>query len=736
MLFFEDSESITVNEGRTEALAKVTGKGKYAAEYEVPNICYAVVVGSSIAVGTVNAVNAEDAKLADGVIDILTHQNKPVLPGWANKEKIKETKAGLAVLHTDRIYFKGQPVAVVVANTLEEAQYAASLLKINYTEATANTDFRKTHASVPLKNDGKERGSLQAWASSPQIIEQEYHIEGEVHNPMEMHATIAQWNGTNSLKLFDKNQGVNSVQGTFSKVFGIPTENIEVITEFMGGGFGSGLRVWSNSILAAMAAKKVNRPVKLMLSRPQMFLLTGYRPEAWQKIKLGADQNGKFTGLLHQSRNTTSKYEDFTENITRISRLCYGFENLKTEMTSVPLNLSTPTWMRAPGECTGAFALETAIDELCYRIGADPVQIRMQNISDITDPESGKQWSTHFLKECVQKGAAKIGWSSRKSTPGQIREGHWLTGYGMAVGMWTAGRGKASAGISLDRNGNTVVKTAMTDIGTGTGTSMQNIIHDATGIPKEKITIELGRSDLPPAPNQGGSRGLSSLSGALAAAAESLKTELLRYASTMNTAFKDTSTKDLVLDQNGIQIKGQNTKLSFAEIFDRNNLTRIEVEETSAPGDTQKKFAFASCAAHFCRVKVHELTGKVKIDRFVSIVDGGKVISEKPARNQIIGAVVGGVGMTMMEEMLIDHRLNALVGNDLAGYHFPVNADVPIIEVDFVGKPDYNLNPSGAKGLGEVGIIGSAAAIGNAIYNATGKRFRDLPITPDKIMMK
>ncbi len=734
MSFFEESEIINVNEGRAEAVAKVTGGGKYAAEYSVPNACYAVIVGSTIAAGTLQSVNTENAKLADGVIDIITHQNKPVLPGWANEAKIKETNAGLAVLHTDKIYFKGQPVAVVVANTLEEAHYAASLIETNYAESTANTDFKKTHRSVPLKNDGKERGSVQAGASSRHIIEQEFHIEGEVHNPLEMHATIAQWNG-DSLKLFDKNQGVNSVQSTMSKIFGIPPESIEVITEFMGGGFGAGLRVWSNSILAALAAKKVGRPVKLMLSRPQMFLLTGYRPEAWQKIKLGADGNGKFTGLLHQSRNTTSKYEDFKENITRISRLCYGFENLKTEMSTVPLNMSTPTWMRAPGECTGAFALETAIDELCYKIGADPVQIRMQNISDVTDPESGKQWSTHFLKECIQKGAAQIGWSNRKSQPGQKRKDHWLTGYGMAVGMWTAGRNKASAGIELDRNGNAIVKTAMTDIGTGTGTSMLNIIHDATGIPKEKITIELGRSDLPPAPSQGGSRGLSSLSAALAAAAESLKKELITYAAKIDPSFASVETKDFVLNETGLKNSTNHKAISFSEIFEKNKLSVIAVEETSAPGETQKKFAFASCAAHFCTVRVHELTGKVKVDRFVSVVDGGKVISEKPARNQIIGAAVGGVGMTLMEEMSIDHRLNSLIGNDLAGYHFPVNADVPIIEVAFIDKPDYNLNPSGAKGLGEVGIIGTAVAIGNAIYNATGKRFRNLPITPDHILM-
>ena len=734
MSFVESNKTRIPPEGRAEAVAKVTGGGKYAAEYEVRDLCYAVIVGSSIAAGTVLSINTADAMLADGVIDILSHNNKPVVPGFATKEKIKETRAGLPVLNTDQIYFKGQPVAVVVGKTLEEAHYAASLVQIKYSKGAANTDFKKSYPSIPLKEDGKERGDLSAWSGSKHIVEQEYHIESEVHNPMEMHATIAQWTGATALKLFDKNQGVNNVQQTFSRIFGIDKANIEVITEFMGGGFGSGLRVWPNSILAAMAAKKVARPVKLMLTRPQMFLLTGYRPEAWQKIKLGADGNGIFTGLLHQSRNTTSKYEEFRENITRISRLCYRFDNLKTEMAIVPLNLSTPTWMRAPGECTGAFALESAIDELCYQIRTDPVNIRLQNISDIKDPETGKNWSTHFLKECIEKGAAKIGWSNRKAQPKQLSEGNWSIGYGMAVGMWTAGSSKAGAGIEMDSNGNIIVKTAMTDIGTGTGTSMRNIIHDATGISFEKIKIELGRSDLPPAPNQGGSRGLSSLSGALAAAADSFKKEVLRYAAQADPVFQNIAVGDIVFNNEGVGIKDQASGISFKDLFDRNNIKVIEVEEISEPGEKQSQYAFASCAAHFCRLSVHRFTGKVKIDRFVSVVDGGKVIAEKPARNQIIGAVAGGIGMALMEEMTIDTKLNALVGNDLAGYHFAVNADVPMVEVDFVGKPDFNLNPSGAKGLGEVGIIGSAAAITNAIYNATGKRFRNLPVTPDKIL--
>ncbi|MEG2334761.1 xanthine dehydrogenase family protein molybdopterin-binding subunit, partial [Chryseobacterium sp.] len=598
----------------------------------------------------------------------------------------------------------------------------------------ANVDFKNTHSLVPLKNEGKERGNIENWKNSAFNLEEEYHIEGEVHHPMEMHATIAIWNGDDKLILYDKNQGVNGVQNTVGKLFGLQTKNIEVITEFMGGGFGSGLRVWPNTILAIMAAKKVNRPVKLMLTRNQMSCLVGYRPESWQKVKLGADASGKFTGLLHDSKNTTSLYENFLENITRISRLAYGFENLKTQMATVPLNLSTPTWMRGPGECTGAFALESAIDELCFTMNKDPLAIRLQNLSDVKDPETGKDWSTNFIRECMEKGAEKIGWNERNLKPRQKKDGDWLIGYGMGIGMWTAGRGKASAALEMDIDGNIVVKTAMTDIGTGTGTSMRNIVHEITGVPLNKIKIDLGKSTLPQAPSQGGSRGLSSISASSNAIAETLKSELIAYAAKINPEFKNLIPSNIILTDSAVQIKNTSTSVSFQKIFSENKLTVIEVEETTEPGALQKNFAFASGAAHFCRVKVNELTGKVKIDRFVSFVDGGKIVSEKPAKNQVIGAVVGGTGMALMEEMRIDKRIGALVAEDLAGYHFAVNADVPIIEVDFINKPDFNLNASGAKGLGEVGIIGSAAAIANAIFNATGKRFRNLPITPDKIL--
>lgn len=737
MGFFDDQQHFSVPpEGRVEALAKVTGKGKYAAEYEADNLCYGVLVGSAVAAGTIKNINLANARQVDGVIDIITHQNKQAVPGFADEGIIKEIRFSLPVFHTDKIYFKGQPIALVIAETLEDATYAASLVTAEYNDANFTVDFEKAHAAVQLKAAGKDRGNPEDWSNATSVVEAEYNIPHEVHNPMEMHATIAQWMGEDQLKLYDKNQGVNNVQKTFAKLFNIPADNIHVTSEFVGGGFGSGLRVWPHTLAAVMAAKLVKRPVKLVLTRPQMFMMVGYRPASWQKIKLGADSSGKFLGILHQAKNATSVYENFSEGITRITRLIYNFENLKTESATVPLNLSTPTWMRGPGDCTGDFAIESAIDELSYVLKLDPIAFRLKNLALEKDPESGKPWSTNFVNECIQRGAEKIQWENRKPMPGQLSEGDWKIGYGMAVGMWNAGRNNASVSMAIKKDGSIIVQTAMTDIGTGTGISLQNMASEITGISKKNIKIQLGNSSLPPAPNQGGSTGLSSISGAVAAAGNALKLKLAGFAAKKNAAYKNVAAADVLLLSNGIALQNaSNQFISYATLWQDNTLDVVEAEASSGPGAERKQYAFCSSAAHFCVIKVNTKTGKVKVDKMVCVADGGKIVSEKAAANQISGAAIGGIGMALMEEQAVDAKLGSLIGNDLAGYHVAVNADAPIIDVSFINKPDPNINPAGLKGLGEVGIIGVAAAITNAIYNATGKRLRNLPITADKILL-
>ncbi|MNK06793.1 Xanthine dehydrogenase molybdenum-binding subunit [compost metagenome] len=734
--FDEPFDLMTPPEGRVEGVAKVTGSGKYAAEYKVNGLCHAVLVGSTIAAGTILNINTSNAKQVAGVLGVITHLEKPVVPGMADEEKIKEARFGLPVFHTDKIYFKGQPIALVIAETLEDATYAASLVSAEYKEDTKTVDFKGALGFVSLTPAGKDRGDITALNSAAHSVEAEYNIKAEVHNPMEMHATIAEWTADDKLKLFDKNQGVNNVQRTFAKLFNIPVDHIEVISEFVGGGFGSGLRVWPHALACIMAAKLVKRPVKLMLTRPQMFFSVGYRPASWQKIKLAANADGKFIGIHHQAKNGTSVYENFNEGITRVTRLIYNFDNLKAEAATVPLNLSTPTWMRGPGDCTGDFAIESAIDELSYKLNIDPIALRMKNLALEKNPETGLPWSTNYINECIEKGAQMINWKDRKAAHSQNVEGDWNIGYGMAVGAWNAGRGNASAGIQMQKDGSITVQTAMTDIGTGTGISMQNIAHETTGISKSKIKIELGNSNLPPAPSQGGSNGLSSIGGAVVAAVNALKLKLAENAAIQNEAYKNAAATDILLSDKGVSLKTANSQfISYASLWEKNKLGILEVEASSGPGAERQKYAFCSSAAHFCKVRVNHKTGKVKIERLVTVSDGGKIISEKAAANQMSGAAVGGIGMALMEEQATDERLGTLVGNDFAGYHFPVNADAPIIEVAFINKPDPNINPQGSKGLGEVGIIGTAAAIANAIYNATGKRLRDLPITPDKVLL-
>ncbi len=733
MSFF-DTNGMPV-EGRVEAREKVTGKGKYAAEYTVADLCYGIFVTSTIAAGKLKAVHTGKAKQAEGVIEIITHLNKPVVPGLSDETKIREARLGLTVFHTDRVFFKGQPIALVVARTPEEATYAASLVEGEYEQEPFDVDFDEVRKKTTLTPAGRERGNMEAWADAAATVEAEYTIAAEVHHPMEMHATIAHWVAADRLRLYDKNQGVNNVQRTIGRLFDLPAAQVEVISEFVGGGFGSGLRVWSNTLAATMAARMVNRPVKLMLTRQQMFSLTGYRPASWQKVKLGANTEGHFVGGLHQAMNGTSAYENFNEGITRVSRLIYRIPNLKTEGALVPLNLSTPTWMRGPGDCTGDFAIESAIDELSYVLGMDPVALRLKNTARDKHPDNGLPWSTNYMNECMETGARMIGWEHRPAKPGQLAEGDWYTGYGMGVGAWNAGRGNASAGIVMQKDGRISVRTAMTDIGTGTGTAMQNIAHEITGIPKNKIGVELGHSSLPAAPSQGGSNGLSSLSGAVVAVSNDLKARLAEYAAGINPAFQGLKASDVELNDQGIVRKDNRaTAVSYVQIWEKNGLTSLELEASSGPGEERQKFAFCSAAAHFVKLKVHRRTGKVKIEKYACVADGGKIVNPQAAANQMSGAVVGGIGMALMEEVVVDSRLGGLVADDLAGYHFAVNADAPIIEIAFIDKPDVNINPTGSKGLGEVGIIGAAAAITNAIYNATGKRVRDLPVTPDKII--
>jgi xanthine dehydrogenase YagR molybdenum-binding subunit len=464
-----------------------------------------------------------------------------------------------------------------------------------------------------------------------------------------------------------------------------------------------------------------------------MFTMVGYRPEAWQKIGMGATTDGIINGVVHEAMGNTSTYENFSEGITGISRILYDFKNLQTKYKTIPLNLGTPIWMRAPGEATGAFALECAMDELAYALKMDPLELRLKNYAEKAI-DSGLPWSSNYLKDCYAVAAKKFGWEKRKTIPRSTKEGDWWVGQGMGVGTWTAWREGATARGILDDKGNLLLQSATSDMGPGTATAMVAIAHNVLGVAKEKIKFELGNSALPNAPGQGGSETTASVGSAVNDVCEAIKKQLAGIAMESND-FKDVKYEDLLFADGKLSSRNNAAATVPYDILLRNKkLTAIDLTKASVTGDETKKYSFNSFAVHFAEVYVNDYTGVVRVKRFVSAVDAGKIVSEKTAASQIKGAVVWGIGMALMEEQKVDDRFGRLIANDFAGYHIPVNADVPEIDVSFINKPDPYLNAMGSKGLGEVGLIGSAAAIANAVFNATGKRIRQLPITPDKLL--
>lgn len=704
MNFFVDEND------RVDGIEKVTGKAKYFAEFKLPGLTYGVLVPSTITKGKITAIDTKAAKNAPGVIDVLSHLNKPAAAGY-------EAGGGspMKIFYTDEVFFNGQPVALVVADTFERATYAATLVKVSYEKTAFNTDFKKSIADAgATKKQGQApylRGVADAYKTAEVKVEQTYEMPVETHNPMELHGIIANWRTNDQVTVYAKTQGVKAAQATIANVFKIPQENIQVKSEFVGGGFGMALRTWPLEIATIMASKQVKRPVKLVITRDQMFTMVGNRPAAYQKIGLGATKDGKITGITHTAFGQTSVYENFTEGVVNMSKFMYASENVNTNYYVVPLDMSVPIWMRGPGEATGAFALESAIDEMAHALDMDPLEFRMKNDPE-TDPMKNIPFSSKNIKEAYKLGAEKIGWSNRKNKPGSIIDGPWKIGYGVSIGVFNASRGRASVKGILKADGTLVLQSATSDIGPGTGTGMTLIASRLMNIPVEKISFELGDSSLPPAPSQGGSTTLSTVGTAVNDVCVSLKSTIAELAANAN----------------------MDATANFVEVLKKNNLPMIEVTKQSQANQQGKEYSMYSFSIHFVQVKVHNLTGVVKVSKIVSVGDSGKIISPKTARSQMVGGAVGGIGMALTEEALLDNRYGKYINNNFADYHVPVYADVPEIDVIFVDKPDFIVNPMGAKGMGEIAIIGFAGAVANAVFNATGKRIRSLPITPDKIL--
>jgi xanthine dehydrogenase YagR molybdenum-binding subunit len=729
---------IGVPVSRVDGRMKVTGTAKYAAEHRIAGLLHGFVIGSPIAKGRIRRIEVRDALAVEGVIDVFTHEHRPRLAATDDKYKDDVAPPGspFRPLYDDAIRFSGQPVALVVAEEPEIARYAAAFVRIEYVQEDHVTDFaaQRAHA-VPNKEHGVQRRGkpADAFERAPVRIATEYRMPIEHHNPMETFAATAVWEGDDRITVFDKTQGAVNARNYLADALELPREKVRVISPFVGGAFGSGLRPQYELLLAAMAARALKRPVRVVLTRQQMFTL-GYRPANAQTLALGAGQDGRLASFRHEAIGITSQFEDFQRNLVGWSSQLYQCVNSELVQKLVKLDLNTACDMRAPGGAEGMFAIECAMDELAYATEIDPLELRLINYSDV-DQEADKPYSSKELRACYHEGAEKFGWRRRSHAPRSMRDGNELVGWGMATGIWEAMQMPASARVALGRNGDLEVASAFSDIGPGTYTLMTQIAAELLGVPIHNVVAKLGDSSLPEAPVEGGSWTAASLGSAVLEACNGLRRKLLRHAQGMDGSPLMSLGLDAVEFVDG-QIRAKDDParaVSHIDAMRAGHVERIEQEATAKPDEDDKHSSFTHSAV-FAEVKVDEELGVIRVTRVVNAVAAGRIINPKTAASQILGAVVGGIGMALHEETLVDHTLGRLMNHSLAEYHVPVNADVHAIDVIFVDEKDGVINPLGVKGVGEIGIVGTAAAIANAVFHATGQRVRDLPITLDKVM--
>ena len=721
---------------------KVTGKAKYAGEFSEPfskkDLAYAYIVQSTIPSGSIVSMDRSAAERSSGVLAVMTPFNAPKLPpGKPNPP----ARRNLSLLQTTDVHYNGEPIAVIVARSLDEARAAAPLLKIKYKAAPAKLDFihRLGEARWP-KEPGKDspanhRGDLGSGMSQASVtIDQTYITPIQTHNPMEPHATIAWWDGE-KLNLYNATQYISGDKQSIAKILGIPIDFVRVQCPYTGGGFGSKGSLWSHGPLAAMAAKTVNRPVKLTLDRDQMFGPVGYRPCTVNKIKLAAASDGKLLAMQHDVVMTTSIMEDFTEHAGSPTKNLYTSQANSVTEKLVDLNIGVGTFMRAPGESSGTAVLEIAMDELAEKLSMDPLQLRLANYAE-KDPAHDRPWTDKHLRECYQQASERFGWSRRNAKPGQTTDGSQLIGYGMATATYPANRSSAQAVVRILPGGKVFAGTGSQDLGTGTYTVVAQYAADALGLDPTLVEVKIGDSTLPKAPVSGGSQSAASIGPAVNAAALQAKLKLCEL------AINDPKSPLHGLTTDQLEAKGgklfHKAKPShsdtFAALIERNNNQPIEATGSAEPGDDRSAYTSQSWGAVFAEVAVDRYTHMPKVRRIVATYDIGSLINNKTGINQLVGGIVWGVSFALHEETHIDPIHGRTVNENLAEYHVPVNADIGVVDVTVLNIPDTKFNPLGSRGIGEIGITGAAAAVANAIYNATGKRVREYPITPDKIM--
>ncbi|WP_405959782.1 xanthine dehydrogenase family protein molybdopterin-binding subunit [Streptomyces sp. NBC_00024] len=720
---------------RVDGRLKVTGQAKYAADHEPDgpkSVVHAVVVDSSIGRGRITAIDTRAAEAQPGVLKVIHHRNAPKLPYGPNAGSLNLPGERLRVFQDDRVHFHGQPVAVVVATTLEAAQHAASLVEIAYEAERPVTDL--TDAPAAGEPRTYARGDAEtALRDAPVRLEMTYRTARNHHNAMELHATVARWDGER-LTLWDKTQWVQSPRDEVAANFGIPAENIRVVSPFVGGAFGNAARAWPHITVAALAARETGRPVKLVLTRGQLYFGVGFRPSYAYKVRLGSDRRGRLTAMTHDLRAETSRYETFTERGVLVpGQMLYTTPHVSQTHRTVPLDVNTPTPMRGPGYSSAAFPVESAMDELAHELGIDPIELRRRNEPE-NDQSSGRPFSTRRLRECYTVGAREFGWNRRNPKPRSTRDGDWLIGTGMATALYDTLRAPGRASVRLDADGTALVESSTSDMGPGTYTSMTQVAADALGLTVRNVTFRLGDTNMPTAPLHGGSLTMASVGSTVQDGCDALRQQAIELAvGDEDSPLYGADTEDVVVRGGRLQVRTDPARgETYRQLLTRNKRESLEVMGSWTPG--QSRSSMYAYGAVFAEVAVDARLGLVRVRRMLGVFDAGRIISPKLADSQAIGAMTGGIGMALLEHTVTDHRDGRIVNADLADYLVPVNADVPDLKAIYVDGRDDEADPLGVKGLGEVVLVGVAPAIANAVFHATGRRVRDLPITAESLL--
>jgi xanthine dehydrogenase YagR molybdenum-binding subunit len=732
--------SVGVPLERVDGHAKVTGQASYAADAQPGEAAVGLLVGSTIAKGRIVDIDAAEAASIPGVIAILTQENMPPL-----HDVSKRLGEQLMPLSSTTIYYAGQTVAMVVAESFEIASDAARRIHIRYEGELPLLDLAAAEASATLPQSAlgggpaqHSRGDVDLALAEDGIvkIEATYITPVETNNPMEPSATTARWAGSH-LSVEDSTQAVVSTRNLLADAFGLQRSGVRVLCPFTGGGFGAKGHQWPHTLLAAAASRAVGRPVRLELTRAQMFTSVGHRPPIRQQLVLGARKDGTLVAIRHATLSASSPCTEFAAPCGAVtSKLMYACANVDTPSKLARLNIGASTPMRAPAECPGSFACESAMDELAVALRMDPIELRLKNYAE-RDPSNGKPWSSNFLRECYARGADRFGWAKRPMAPRSMTEGGLLVGWGMATASYPAKRLPAAARIRFFADGHALVQAATQELGTGSYTVFSQIAADAMGLPVEAVHFQLGDTDLPESPMSAGSMSAASVSEAIVQAAISFQQKVAAIAAAdLESPLAGLKAEELALRDGALVVlTAPSRRRKLVDVLKRAGLPTLEAEASVKPEDPKTSPVTAqSFGAQFCEVKVDPQLGQVRVTRFVSVHDPGRILNPRTSTAQVVGALVMGIGMALMEETVYDPRNGRPVTDNFADYRTPVQMDIGAIEVEFIDRPDPHLNTLGCRGVGEIGITGAAAAIANAVYHATGVRLRELPLTPDKLL--